>query len=73
METRCANESINGAAREGLIELKLSVPGWMAVKKLDECTLNSWRAVAERMKEYGMITIFRKGRPTSPDNIEDHQ
>ena len=72
METRWASKSVNKAALQGLTETKLLALGWMAVRKLDGSSLNSWHAVAERMVE-GMINFIRNGWPSIPINIENRQ
>ena len=73
METRWASRSVNRAALQGLTETKLLALGWMAVRKLDGYSLNSWHAVAERMVEERMINFIRNGWPTIPINIENQQ
>ena len=73
METRWARKSVNKVALQSLTETNLLTLGWMAVKKLDGSSLNSWHAVAERMIEDGVISFIRNGWPTIPIFIENQQ
>ena len=73
METRWASKSVNKAALQGLTETKLLALGWMAVRKLNGSSLDSWHAVAEKMVEEGMINFIRNGWPTIPIIIENQR
>ena len=64
---------MNKVALQGLTETKLVALGWMAVRKIDGSSLNSWHAVAERMIEDGMINFIRNGWPTIPIINENQQ